>query len=198
MESFVVCRGFCPPEGGARSALIRAGTETGAAAGTLSLAGWIGPPTGTGAVGAGGGDASGNSGDRAGYSADPVDSVTDSPALDRAGVPDSLAALEHTKGVNERATLARCAVPFVACGDLRGFDSDASYPLQLVPTEAELRSIGYSAEAAREQVLARGKELPLDRSGTACSGSGISSDTSTAARSVPLKGAEEGAPLPPV
>lgn len=33
--------------------------------------------------------------------------------------------------------LSNVVVPFVACGDLSGFDADKSYPLRLMPHEAD-------------------------------------------------------------
>ena len=184
MESFVVCRGFRPPptEGGARAALVQAATDSGAAAGTLALAGWLAPP------GAKDGAAAGTADPSAGGS------LARGPL-----VPSSLAALEHAPGTNERASLARCAVPFVACGDLRGFDSDKSYPLQVVPSEAELRSLGFSAEAAREQVRKReeGASGAKGTSGASGASGGASGRAGDSVVGTAAGGAGD-APLPPV
>ena len=37
---------------------------------------------------------------------------------------------------NPKTGISRVIVPFVACGDLSGYDSDRTYPLQLVCTYA--------------------------------------------------------------
>ena len=39
----------------------------------------------------------------------------------------------HAGPLNELTGVNRVIVPFLACGDLSGYDSDKTYPLQLVP-----------------------------------------------------------------
>eukprot|EP01138_Halocafeteria_seosinensis_P001613 gb/GECG01001653.1/.p1 GENE.gb/GECG01001653.1/~~gb/GECG01001653.1/.p1 ORF type:complete len:344 (+),score=48.06 gb/GECG01001653.1/:1-1032(+) len=65
---------------------------------------------------------------------------------------------KETVGVSEISDeevrgLSRCLVPFVACGDLHGFDSDKSYPLEL-PTE--------QAGATGEGVCTSGEAKPYE------------------------------------
>lgn len=58
-------------------------------------------------------------------------------------IPTMTALLQgHKYGIdNELLGLSNVVVPFVACGDLSGFDSDKSYPLQLTSIPSNMSSI---------------------------------------------------------
>lgn len=82
----------------------------------------------------------------------------ESPLLDHVyaedggtGATDATGAAATGADTNQRAGPNRVIVPFVACGDLQGFDSDQSYPLQLRGTKMEqeaARTVGLQAGAS--------------------------------------------------
>ncbi len=80
---------------------------------------------------------------------------------------DPLLDHHYKKGSNELVGINRVIVPFLACGDLSGFDSDQSYPL-LFPTQAarnasESSGVNYSFhEPAQKPINPPYKEY-LDR-----------------------------------
>lgn len=67
--------------------------------------------------------------------------------------------LGHTYGQqgNELLGMNNIIVPFVACGDLNGFDADKSYPLQLTPLARSSSNV--ASTEVKEKEKEKGKDL---------------------------------------